>query len=377
MNNILFSKKDAVKIKIIPVEQPIGIFYIGIALATEVIEICSAKERTKSEQDDLEKYIGMQRPLNADRVEEIKKYVKTWDASFPNSIILAVNPDCYFFENDFIYIKRSKESANIIDGQHRLAGFTNKYEGEFEIILSLFPELEMEEQAYLFSVINTRMTRINPSLAQDLLEFSTINTPEKLAHNIAKTFNEDDSSPWYGKIKMLGRKEVGQIDPVLSQSTFTREIMNLICDRANTYTIRDELKKSGNNREVLKDFYDEKTKNRFILWEPFVDNADKFIFTVLKDFFSSVKELYSEDWEDKSKILTKTTGYTALMRVFDKLVRKGLQEKNLTKNYFLSRFKQAKESGRVRDFTSDNYNPGSMGERNLTRDFINGMGLNE
>lgn len=372
MNSLPFAKTEAVKIKVLAVKQPIGEFYVGVAKANDIISFCSANERVK--KDKLEEYIGIQRPLNSERVEEIKKYVQTWDASFPNSVILAINHDYFFFEGENIYIKKDKDAANIIDGQHRLAGFDDKTEKNFDVILAIFPELELEEQAYLFSVINTKMTRINPSLAQDLYEFTTINTPEKLAHNIAKTFNQEINNPWYDKIKMLGKKEPGS-DSVLSQSTFTREIVKLICDRKDSYEIRHIIKVGNNKRSSLRKFYDAKTTSKFVLWEPFVENEDKFIFTILKDYFLAAKEVYADDWDNGSKILTKTTGYTALMLVFDKLCRKGFESKKLTKNFFKDYFESAKASRKVQDFTSANYNPGGMGERNLARNFLEGMGL--
>lgn len=374
MPDLLFPKENAVKIKVLPVKQPIGEFYIGTARASEVISICSAKERRK--KDNLEEYIGIQRPLNPTRVEEIKKYIKTWDASFPNSVILAINPGYYFFEADLIYIKKDEKSANIIDGQHRLAGF-DESSNDFDIILSLFPELELEEQAYLFSVINTKMTRINPSLSKDLLSFSTINTPEKLAHNIAKTFNQEPDNPWYQKIKMLGRKESDNIDPVLSQSTFTKEIINLICDERDAYEIRHILKVNNNDRSSLKIFYVPDKAKRFVFWDAFTKAEDKFIFTVLRDYFSVIQVIYPEDWNDNSKILTKTTGYIGLMKVFEKLVRKGFEEKDLTKEFFRKYLEKAKQSGKVKEFISTNYNPGGMGERAIAKDFLEGMELND
>ena len=373
MPDLPFTKEKSVEIKVLPVKQPIGVFYIGIAKASEVISICSAKERKK--QDNLEEYIGIQRPLSQTRVEEIKKYVKTWDASFPNSVILAINPDHYFFEGDLIYIKKDENSTNIIDGQHRLAGFDESTGKEFDIILSLFPELELEEQAYLFSVINSKMTTINPSLYQDLYAFATINTPEKLAHNIAKTFNQEPNNPWFQKIKMLGRKEVGDLDPVLSQSTFNKEIVKLICDKKDSYEIRHILKLNKNDRSSLKGFYDPDKAKRYVLWNAFIMSEEKFIFTVLRDYFFAIRDTYSDQWNDTSKILTKTTGYTALMEVFEKLVRKGFEESDLTKEFFRTYLEKAKVSGRVREFISTNYNPGGMGERALAKDFLDGMGL--
>jgi len=374
MNNELpFSKEHAVQIKVLEVKQPIGVFYIGVAKANDVISICSAIERKK---DQLEEYIGIQRPLNPARVEEIKKYVKTWDASFPNSVILAINPDNFFFERDIIYIRKDRSSANIIDGQHRLAGFDEVSGKDFDIVLALFPELELEEQAYLFSVINTKMTRINPSLAQDLYAFTTINTPEKLAHNVARSFNQELGNPWYKKIKMLGKKEPGT-DAVLSQSTFTREIRNLICNKKDSYEIRHILKINNNKRTSLRKFYSEKEARNLILWKPFIDSEDKFIFTVLKDYFLAVRNVYKDDWDDGSKILTKTTGYTALMSVFNALCKEGFRQGELTRNFFNRYLNIAKESETVKAFISRNYTPGKIGEGELAKDLLVGMKLTD
>jgi DGQHR domain-containing protein len=367
-----FLKKDAVRINVLQVEQPIGTFYVGVVKASDVIEICSAHERTK---DVLESYIGMQRQLNEDRVKEIKTYVKTWDASFPNSVILAINPEHYFFEGETtIYIKRSTDSANIIDGQHRIAGFDKESGKNFDVILTLFPELELEEQAYLFSVINTKMTRINPSLAQDLYAFTTINMPEKLAHNIARDFNKDNKNPWYQKIKMLGKREEGT-DSVLSQSAFTKEIVNLICDKRDSYEIRDILKRNNNNRSSLINFYDQNKAESHVFWKPFIGSEDKFIYTVLRDYFLAGYNNFKQDWGGQDKILIKTTGYIALMTIFVSLFKKGLEEKDLTESFFDTYFKKAKASDKLKEFTSKNYPPGKIGEGRLSKDFLMGMGL--
>ena len=371
MSEFIFTKDEAVGIKVLEVNQPIGKFYIGVASASNAVAICSANARNK---DELEEYIGIQRPLNPERVKEIKKYVQTWDASFPNSVILAVRSKYFFFEDDCIYIYKNKISANIIDGQHRLAGFDEENGKDFDVILALFPELELEEQAYLFSVINTKMTRINPSLAQDLYAFATINTPAKLVHNIAKNFNQDSSNPWYQKIKMLGRRELNT-DSVLSQSTFSKEILKLVCDKGDSYEIRHILKVNDNDRSSLNNFYDTKKSDKYILWMPFVKNEDKFIFTILRDYFLTVQATYADEWDDATKILTKTTGYSALMMVFDKLCREGFKKGELTRKFFEPYFEAAKASGEIKDLISDNYKPGGIGERDLFEDFLSAMNL--
>src|SRR3989344_7262431 len=194
-------KPPELSISVIRVKQNIGEFYIGKARASDVIKICHAPVRRKILSDELDQYIGIQRELNEARVKELVKFVKTSDAAFPNSIILSVNKEYYRFDKDKICIQLSENSCNIIDGQHRLAGFEPGYDEDFELILTLFPDLSLEYQSYIFSIINTRSTKINPSLAQDLYFFSTLETPEKVAHRIARVFNKAEDNPWYRKIK--------------------------------------------------------------------------------------------------------------------------------------------------------------------------------
>lgn len=126
-----FTKKESIPIKVLPVKQNIGELYVGVAKASDVKKICSADER-RYNPDDLEKYLGMQRTLSKKRVKEIKDYLKTKDATFPNSIILSLKNGVFFIEGNILYVKKDKSSANIIDGQHRLAGFDENRQRDFE-----------------------------------------------------------------------------------------------------------------------------------------------------------------------------------------------------------------------------------------------------
>ena len=368
-----FKKEDAIEIKILAVKQPIGQFYIGVAKAKDVLEVCEAQTRQIDYKDGLEKYIGIQRPLDQRRVAEIKEYVKTSDASFPNSIILALNPEKYFIENDILYLLKDINSSNIIDGQHRLAGFFNNEISDFEIILTLYPELDYEEQAYLFSVINTKMTRINPSLASDLFEFSSIETPEKVAHNIAVVSHKTNDNAWYGKIKILGKRETNDKNAILSQSTFTKQIRERICDQAESYKIRDILKRNKGNRKTLIDSFPNREK--FIFWEFYVSNQEEIIYRILFNYFNSIKSVYGKEWDNNDLILTKTSGYIGLMGVLDELFKIGKKNMDFTKDFFLSSFNKAKESGQIKEFTSRNYPPGARGEKLIKDGFLRGMGL--
>ncbi len=365
------NKEKTVTIPVLEVHQNIGTFFVGVAKARDVKKICYAEARRVNE-DDLEKYIGMQRPLFKSRVKEIQEYVKTNDATFPNSIILALNSDSFEVIDGMVYIKKDKGSANILDGQHRLAGFfEDNDEKDFELIVTLFPDLSLEDQAYLFSVINTKQNKINPSLAQDLYDFAKLETPQKIAHNIVVEFNNSDVSPWQNLIKRLGVKGPHGTE-ILSQSTFSKGIINLLCNSKDSYTIRSILKMNKNNRNSLKNKFNYKPDTR-IFWEPYLDKRDDFIYQVLKSFFQAVRDNFNVEWGDSRYILTKTTGYSALLKVFRILYLKGFQDKDLTYNFFSSYLSKAKTSGKLSGITSENYNPGTTGENKLYRDFLSGM----
>ncbi|TOI03245.1 DGQHR domain-containing protein, partial [Vibrio parahaemolyticus] len=107
--------------------------------------------RLEDEERGVEKYLGIQRPLKKDRVKDINSYISTIDATFPNSIILAINEEHITWESGELIVSYNKNDmgniAKILDGQHRLAGFDEQnytyldFEGnekEFELLVTIF-----------------------------------------------------------------------------------------------------------------------------------------------------------------------------------------------------------------------------------------------
>lgn len=359
------------EIPVMEVEQPLGKFYVGKAFANEVIKICSVDKRRKVVADELDKYIGMQRPLNQSRKKEIEQFVLTSDASFPSSVILAVKKDAYVYNDSkkVLNIKKKRDSCNVIDGQHRLSGFPIKSESNFELILTIFPDLDMEYQSYLFAVINTRSTRINPSLAQDLYEFSKIDTPERLAHEIARVFNKTKGNPWFERLKLLGTSE-GSENAILSQATFTKYVVDLISDTKDSYKIRDILKNNKNRKVLISKF----NYNKKPLWIPYINGEDKYIYDILKYYFTSAEKKFRSYWGKKDSIITKTAGYTALMGVLKIILSKEEALPAPTVEYFDRYFDKIQRTA-LDPLTSEYYKPGQGGERKLKKDILKGMGI--
>lgn len=112
------------------------------------------------------------------------------------------------------------QAAQVIDGQHRLAGLEKAMlddpeVGEREILVSMTLELTTKEAAQIFLNINTEQKPVPKSLIYDLFG-ETDDDPNHLinrANDIAIELNENEDSPYYSLIKFPGMtKGVGAID---------------------------------------------------------------------------------------------------------------------------------------------------------------------
>ena len=72
----------------IKVTQPIGELFITKIDQATLWEMSKVDRRHITNDDEV---IGVQRELKADKIRQIKKYLTTINATFPNSIILNVN----------------------------------------------------------------------------------------------------------------------------------------------------------------------------------------------------------------------------------------------------------------------------------------------
>lgn len=124
----------------------------------------------------------------------------------------------------------------IIDGQHRLHAFEDEFKlnGDFELPVVAFYDLDITWQAYLFYTINIKPKKINTSLAYDLypilrvqdwLEKSpdgAIIYRETRAQEITEILWSYDNSPWKNRINMLGDSKSGAV----TQAAFIRSLIN-------------------------------------------------------------------------------------------------------------------------------------------------------
>lgn len=363
------NRKSHIEFRCVEVVQPIGSFYVGSISHQDLLAISYADVR-RLESRDLEKYLGIQRPLNPGRVSELEKYVGLVDATFPTSVILAIEQGDAEFEEKtgLMRVKRSPSVAKIIDGQHRIAGLEGYESGTFQLNVTIFIDMDIEDQAMVFSTINIKHTKVSKSLMYDLFEFAKSRSPQKTCHTIARLANKRDSSPFKGKIKILG--VASSTDETITQAALVDRLMVYIS--RDPMTDRDMIRRGKKLHHV-----DSNEDKQLVFRNLFIDDEDAKIFKILTNFFGAVQDQWPTAWNDVEvgSILNRTTGLTALM----KLLRPAYNHLRKPKSPLVSKDEFASLLAmctlRDSDFNKEKYVPGGSGQRSLFRDLVEQTGL--
>jgi DGQHR domain-containing protein len=369
---------------VIEVVQRIGTFYAASISARELVQISYSDVR-RIEERDVEKYLGIQRPLDEKRVKQIKKYLTSPDASFPTGVVLSIDQKCTEFDNtgnlilkpfagefsDDVPIPISK-IAKILDGQHRIAAFVNdewnfdevlwnEIGGNFQINVNIFIGIDIDEQANIFATVNLAQTKVNRSLAYDLEGLSKTRSPFRTCHQIAVALDSADSrSPLYERIKRLGVKTKGrESSEPLTQAAFVESLVKLISPDPFSDRIlylKGKEPKLGTDEELKK----------FPFRNLFIQKKDNDIALILYNYFSAIKETWSQAWAGKDvegNILPRSNAFKAFMRYLKKAYV-DLVGANIGKIPSIEEFKTVFSHvvAADLDFTSGNFKPGSGGE---------------
>lgn len=354
-----------IELKCLEVKQPIGKFYIGVMKHEDLVKISYADIRrleVGDEKREVEVYSGIQRELSKNRVKELGKYVNLVDATFPSSVILHIKEEDveYDTENMIMYLPFRDNVAKVLDGQHRIAGLEN-FDGkpnDFDVNVTIFIEMELEDQAIVFATINKTQTKVNKSLVADLFAFAKFRSPQKTAHNIVRALNQKDGSPFKDKIKILGTADDKEKETI-TQATFSEKLVDYISkdpmDDRNTY-------KKGSIPDKFIGAELEKRPLRNL----FIEERDADIAKIIWEFFDAVQERWPDAWwkVEREMVLNKSTGFLALMRFFrDAYVASGKIGTIVDKDYY--KVLLDKSSLKDSDFNRDNFLPGSGGQSKL------------
>jgi DGQHR domain-containing protein len=262
-------------------------FYAFVLTAEQLAEISYVSRREGKD--------GYQRLLNRNRAEAIKRYIEA-GGTLPTNIILNFNDSdqvCYNEKTRMLTIPFLPRSAWVIDGQHRLYGadmlkellLTNHLARTYEFLVSAFVGLDLVQQAKIFVDINSYQEGVSKSLLYDLMNIFDVENDNNesfyisRASDIINRLNQDPESPFFDRISLTKDRVRGAI----SQATFVD-------------SLKSHLEKGG----ILS----HTNEYQFTLEQQYA---------VVKNYFNAVRDILPELWFNDNALLTKTTGFNALM----------------------------------------------------------------
>jgi DGQHR domain-containing protein len=249
-----------------------------------LVDISYASVRGKDDEPG-----AIQRLLNTRRIEDIKKFTLA-GGDYPAAIILnwvsKDNQNPLHKNAQTISFSNVPRSAQIIDGQHRIAGIKSAINecsdiADLEISVAIYENLTTQECADIFLAINTEQKPVPLSLVFDLYGIaseSVIDRAAVRARDIAIYLNETDDSPFHSQIKFPGAsKRKGGI----ALSTVITSIKPLVEEKGSFEQIG---------------IFELELQKRIVM-----------------NFFTAIKERYGKEWERKDNIFMYASGFAGAM----------------------------------------------------------------
>ena len=362
------NQADSIEVPCLEITQPIGKFYSCVIAAKDVLAI-SYSDIRRIEERDIERIVGIQREIKSDRVKELKQYVRNMDATFPTSVILSVSSKHakYDAKGKSLTISNNPEVAKIIDGQHRIAGLSG-YDDIFQLVVVVFIDMDLQDQAMTFATINLNQTRVNKSLVYDLYAFQNERSPIKTCHQIARLLNKEKDSPLKGRIKILGAA-TGEQYEFITQAAFVEALVVYLSD--DPMRDRDALKR-GKELPIPP----RSQQAKLILRPLFEQKKDDVIADAIWTYFDVIAARWSEAWNttEQGFILNRAQGFNACMRFFRYVYKETVE---LDGSIDFDNVMEIMHLIRIKDsaLTTDYYPPGTSGESKLSREMLEQSGI--
>lgn len=330
----------------IRVAQPLGEFWVAsiparlLLQATEKDPLRLIAEPEKSGWSAAGTLGGTQRALERPRLLQISSFLNTFEATFPNSIILSVEEESSVEDGGAwriepggtggcakLTIPRDGRKARVVDGQHRLYAFSvGAAPADFDLLCAVFFGLADPMQAYIFATINTNQKPVRRGLAMNLYGYNVEDqtrsewSPEKLAVFMARRLNFENDSPLHRRVKI----EAEGAPSASALPAAKRPIpMAAVVDAALGLVTRNPKRDRDLLRARTTVFSKAKRKalpsdDDAPLRAWYLEEADADVYDLLKRYFSVVRE---QLWSDSHALLTRAVDIRALGDFLGDLVR--------------------------------------------------------
>ncbi|MEP5765549.1 MAG: DGQHR domain-containing protein [Halieaceae bacterium] len=225
---------------------------------------------------------AVQRILTSRRISSVAEFVLR-GGDFPGAIILNWQ-ERLNKKNHKLRITTQQDLAQIIDGQHRVAGLKeaikqNPELKKLDIPVVIYEQLSTQECADIFLSINTEQKPVARSLVFDLYGVSSDLTSDPAivrARDIAEYLNEVSESPYHSSIKFPGEK---RRKGGVALSSAVTAIKELVMSKGSFDQV------GVTELEVQK--------------------------KCLMNFFTALSEIYGEEWQSRTNAFQYAAGFTA------------------------------------------------------------------
>lgn len=296
-----------------------GYTYYSFSIEPEkLLKIGYVLHRSEANRNMMPTY---QRLIKKKRLQDVRSFIDN-GGYFPNSVIISIDTngkgltfdqssmrvDGTISKIGILHIPKRYRTAYIIDGQHRLYGYSDSdYATTNTIPVVAFVDLERGEQIKLFMDINENQKAVPKTLRvtlnADMLWESDNPTEQRqaLRSKIAQMLGEEATSP------LRGRVVIGEDESTPTKCITVEAIQSALkkCRFINTYTKNRTIQAEGtfdcdNNQKTCDLLY------------PFIEKCLLY-----------VRENCLEEWDkgdNDSGMLTMNRGIQAVIRTIDDIV---------------------------------------------------------
>ncbi|MCT0219227.1 DGQHR domain-containing protein [Synechococcus sp. CS-1329] len=304
---------DYLDIPAVAYSQPGAVFYACSLPANAIVGRLEIRRRSQ----DL--VLGMQRDENRARVLDVAAYAREDNSVFPTPIIVSAKSDVVRLDGSSLQLPKSNSVVgHVLDGQHRLLGLKELTEQElarFELLVVFTFDIDVYAEATIFATINSTQKQVSKSLMYDLFALQPGRSVEKSCHEIVRSLNDDPTSPFHRRIKILGKK-MGEIE-TLSQAAFV-----------------DQIGRQIKSNEMLRKFYDQ--------------SEDWVIRKIISNCFSAVRQAQEQSTNQfPEDYFFRTTGFGGVAQALGSLVDAGADKGDVSETQFsriMSKFFELKTS---------------------------------
>jgi len=195
--------------------------FYALTLPSDLLAVsCFASAR------DEDPKAGFQRLLDHKRAKEIAEYVDDGLGTIPTSIILSAQPDAdfeYVRKTKTVSFKAIKKAFLILDGQHRVYGFSLAKAG-LRVPVVVYTGLSRRDETRVFIDINTKQRPVSNELLLDIKRLAEYESDaEQQLRALFDLFCDDPRSPLLGLMSRTTRKKGN-----LSRVTFNAGLKKLL-----------------------------------------------------------------------------------------------------------------------------------------------------